>query len=204
MKLEDIQVGETYYVRVKVICKGDSVIGCCTVDKKNNKLVEFMAGESPAFTPIIPEKAPKYDPCRKLRKGDIVTPRVRDGRIPWGRLTSGSQIKLEKRYYIVTKDEIRNEVRIDPIFDIAEIARPNITVDVCYLELVTPAKEEIAAIFNDRKTGMWLVTKNDLTHAYFPYRLKESDNIVNSEAEAKAFAEAECARLNAEYRKEQA
>jgi hypothetical protein len=62
---------------------------------------------------------------------------------------------------------------------------------------------EISRVFNDKKMGAWIVTKDNCTHAYFPYRCEVNDNIANSKEEAKAAAEAERDRLNAEHRKEQ-
>lgn len=194
---EDIKVGETYYVRVKVLHKNEAIIGCATVDNEGKNLVEFMAKEGPAFVPI-PQPAPKYDPCRPFKRGDIVEVRIRDGRIPWGSLSSGCRIKLdEKRHYVVSTDESRNNVRIDPIIDITEIAHTNITVDVLYLELVTPVEEKERYRVTEDYWNWIVIHDRGKTLATVSKFSKE--NCPN----AKAAAEAECARLNEEWRKEQ-
>ena len=139
---------------------------------------------------------PKYDPCRRLRKGDIVTVRIRDGRIPWGTLESGSRIHLNSgRRYIVLRDENRNDVCLAPITDITEIAHTNITVNACYLELVT-AVEELEPYIVKKYHEFYAVEKrNNLKDRPATY-----DRDFHPHAEEAA--EAECARLNAEWRNE--
>lgn len=143
---------------------------------------------------------PKYDPCRKLRKGDIVEVRIRDERIPWGTLVSGSRIKLdENRRYVVLMDENRNDVRIEPITNLTEIAHTNITVDACYLELVTPVEELEPYRVETGGYNRWSIKKGDLLHSQYPF----GEHCAFNMNEARAAAEAECKRLNEKYRKEQ-
>lgn len=143
------------------------------------------------ITEVSLSTKPKYDPCRPFKQGDIVDVRSRDGRIPWGTLTSGSRIKLdEKRRYIVLMDENRNDVCLDPITDITEIAHTNITVDACYLELVTLVEEL------DRYTVVESYGRTDI--------MKGDDVIAtytDNHPHAKKSAEAECASLNEERRR---
>lgn len=212
MNIEDIKVGETYNVRVKIngynLAKTAVKVWDCSGFPCYFKLEEV--------SPVSPP--PKYDPCRLFREGDIVTTRARDGRSPWGTLSlclpHESKINLsEKREYMVTRNEERGNVRIYPIIDMPGIDTTNITIDACYLELVHPV-EEIAPYrtFDNKSIHAWTVLKNGLIFAYYPYRINESDNIVHSKEEAQAAATAECERLNAkasfalmdaEYRKEQ-
>ena len=149
-----------------------------------------------ATEPIAPangikntEPAPKYDPNRLFRKGDKVKPRERNGRIPWAKDMTLTVVADESKAGVTVRDEETGEERL---------------MCVLFLKLVTPVEElEISRVFNDKKMGAWIVTKDNFTHAYFPYRCEVSDNIANSKEEAKARAEAERDRLNAEYRKEQ-
>ena len=143
--------------------------------------------------PSSKKMTPKYDPCRKFRKGDRV--RVAENK---GRCLKPFTLKIGD-VLTVSMDESN-----DDTFVIAcKWHDRDFYLDPAYLELVTPAEElEIAAIFDDIKTGMWVVTKDNFTHAYFPYRIEISDNIANGKQEAKAAAEAERDRLNDEWRKE--
>lgn len=147
------------------------------------------------------ETAPKYDPNRKFRKGDKVKLVARDGRSyidydPTTKLREGA-------FYTVLEDESDVIEGGCPAIRIAD-EHAEYEVLFYFLELVTPVEElEISRVFNDKKMGAWIVTKDNFTHAYFPYRCEVSDNIANSKEEAKACAEAERDRLNAEYRKEQ-
>ena len=227
MNIEDIKIGETYNVRMHVSDYCDGIIFCSTVigyDDKDGlqcgEEYEICHDEVDAFSPItpytplnlpimtkIPETYHKYDPCRKFRKGDIVAPRIRDGRIPWGTLTSGSQIKLnENKRYIVLMDENRNNVRIDPIMGIMEIAHTKITVDACHLELVTPVEELEPYFIEESHDGATIVlTVRSIPNGEgiaFRYCPGWGGNVFHSEEQFRQHAEAERDCLNAEHRKE--
>lgn len=139
------------------------------------------------------ETAPKYVPNRKFRKGDKVRVVEWNGRCPQcegllGKITT------------VLRDENYFGVRIQ----IGDSGESYCTPEPCFLELVNPVEElEISRVFDDKKMGAWIVTKDNFTHACFPYRCEVNDNIANSKEEAKSAAEAERDRLNAEHRKEQ-
>ena len=202
MNIEDIKVGETYNVRVTVT----------GFNLAKNAVAVWACGGHPCyfpledFSPISPENgikntetAPKYDPNRLFRKGDKVRVVEWNGRKYYDsdhgtRLETGCLAEIWED----EKDE-QEEGYVSVIFQ--EYIR---SVPPCYLELVSPIEElEISRVFNDIKMGAWIVTKDNFTHAYFPYRMLMSDNIANSIQEAKAAAEAERDRLNAEWRKEQ-
>ena len=159
-----------------------------------------MLCSSPEMKSLIKKlSAPKYDPNRLFRKGDKVRVVEWNGRKYYDsdhgtRLETGCLAEIWED----EKDE-QEEGYVSVIFQ--EYIR---SVPPCYLELVSPIEElEISRVFNDIKMGAWIVTKDNFTHAYFPYRMLMSDNIANSIQEAKAAAEAERDRLNAEWRKEQ-
>jgi hypothetical protein len=142
----------------------------------------------------FPEKylsmPPKYDPCRLLRKGDRVQVKKRNGRC-----NGKAGEYLREAFCEVAEDEVPNglvrffhnssEYRLDP----------------AYLELVTPVEE----------LGPYSVRHNEAHAAwsiYGPYNLSAvnyfyGERYPYTEESAKAAAEAERDRLNAEWRKEQ-
>ena len=157
---------------------------------------------SPEMKSLIKKlSSPKYDPCRKFRKGDLVRLKAYNGRKPYDFWHKQTIEHFGAKLDTVLADEL-DSGNVD-IFQDAPIDELTVRVHASHLELVTPVEElEISRVFNDKKMGAWVVTKDNFTHSYFPYRCEVSDNIANSKEEAKAAAEAECARLNAEYRKE--
>ena len=141
--------------------------------------------------------APKYDPCREFRAGDKVELKTNLGRNPYDTF-DGQEYIPDGTVFTVLRDEWAGG-KVD-IFEKDE--SDAFTVHFSNLELITPVEElEISRVFNDKKMGAWIVTKDNFTHAYFPYRCEVSDNIANSKEEAKAAAEAERDRLNAEWRR---
>ena len=135
----------------------------------------------------------KANPNRFFREGDKAKVVKNKGRIGTTKTPVGTLVTV-----------MDNEQECEWLFIKNEESGEVDTIDPAYLELVTPAEElEISRVFNDKKMGAWIVTKDSFTHAYFPYRCEVCDNIANSKEEAKDAAEAERDRLNAEYRKEQ-
>ena len=143
MNLEDIKVGEMYNVRVRVTDKtGNRIITHSVID--DDLLMDaaatiFFEEEVAAFSSInpyeplrldtinhMPETYPKYDPCRKFRKGDKV--RV----VEW----NGRGIARIGMDGTVVEDEFNSKVNL---------AIDGWTKDVfypaCHLELVTPVEE---------------------------------------------------------------
>lgn len=192
INIKDIKVGETYNVRVKVFSveNGNRII-TRTVGEKNKELslcaTNFFKEELPAFSPVSP--APKYDPCRLFRKGDKVRVVTYKGRNKTGVQTGeiGS----------IDKDEKDADVAVEVIFygdDLWE-------ADPAYLELVTPVEElEPYSLDECGFANAVYLRKNGKTYLTIPYGAAAC--FLQSRAEALAAAEAECARLNAEYRKE--
>lgn len=121
---------------------------------------------------------------RLFKKGDVVTPRIYLGRKDKG-LEMGEK-------YIVTADEIAGDmVAIKHHFTL----RPDI-VQTCFLELVTPVEE----------LERYVVEPGDIAWFVVDKKHKSGElNVVmymNTHPNPKAAAEAECARMNAEWRKE--
>ena len=127
----------------------------------------------------------KYDPCRLFRKGDIVRLKEWNGRCP----ALPEDWKFDNELFKVHEDEkFNSSVEIT-----REKSKTVYIAPICFLELVTPVEE------------------------MEPYKLIDSPNTYNivrdsatvmtiykkSHPNAKAAADAECARLNEEWRKEQ-
>lgn len=127
------------------------------------------------------ELAPKYDPCRPFKKGDMVTPRERNGR-----LIAAAKPLLRYKNYVVTRDEKTNCLIY---FSDGE---DEYAIDPAYLELVTPVEELDFYRVVDAHTH-WDVTDKDMkTVAIYSKGLHPN---------AKAVAELD--RMNEEYRKGQ-
>ena len=142
------------------------------------------------------EKTQKFDPCRPLKKGDRVAPKFWNGRPPVAsEERANSEFLPEDGIYTVLANE-RNSITF------IDYHGKRAFIPVNHLELITPIEElEPYTILDNKPLAEWTIVVKGLIFAYYPYRAKDSDNIVNSKEEAKAAAEAECARLNAEYRK---
>lgn len=198
----DIKVGETYYVRVKVTEKFHDKIITRTVSNKGSFLIEshtiFFDNEVLAFSHVlppapiaffksswIPEAYPKYDPCRKFREGDKVRPVERYGRMP----DDGAPVN-------VICEVVENEQKNGTVAIRArgESGSVRFRVTALYLELITPV-EELAPYSVGESTDYFSVDKDDEELCIY---WKETH------PDPKTTAEIECARLNAEYRKEKA
>lgn len=130
------------------------------------------------------ELAPKYDPCRKLRKGD----RVREV------LVKGRRFDDDYPEYFMS--ETSTVVIEEDNLHFVRIKHPNgeqHSYDAVYLELVTPV-EELEPYSVEEYVDFYAVEKDGAKYSIF---LKGSYY-----SSAKAAAEAERDRLNAEYRKE--
>lgn len=210
MATKDIKVGNFYHVLVKVLgidpTRGE--ITTETVNEFGTSLnmepTYFARDEKEAFFPIIlengrknSEPAPKYDPCRRFRKGDKVRLIEWNGRKPFD--THHSLKPNPGEVHIVLDDEYdRNEVYIG----MSAADEEQSVVHACNLELITPVEElEPYTVDECGFDPTLYVRKNGKVYMAIPYN--EGTSLFQTREEALATAEAECARLNAEYRKEQ-
>ena len=135
------------------------------------------------------ETAPKYDPCRLFKKGDKV--RV----VAWnGRNIKSVDMPADME---VELDERAGDINVSVFWKCAN-NWGKCHLPQCFLELVT-AVEELDTYQVEEIGGLWCVRKQEdfglwSTQAWFSTEYHPN---------AKKAAEAECARLNAEYRKEQ-
>lgn len=188
MNIEDIKIGETYNVRVKVdrvdttfnavfftIEGGDTVYAFGVQDRKIHDLISPVI----EVTGVCPPS--KYDPCRLFRKGDKVRVVEWNGRRPWCEALLGKETT-------VLHDESSYGVRIQ----IGESVESYCTLNACFLELVTPV-EEVEPYTVVESYGRTDIMKDDYVITTY----------TDSHPHAKKSAEDECDRLNEEYRKEQ-
>lgn len=205
--MEDIKVGELYNVRVKVVDVDDDTgeITTETVNENGNalgfELCYYATDEVEAFSPITAangikntETAPKYAPCRKFRKGDKVELLEQwNGRHP---TVFGFNVFTPGEILTVLDDE-------DEMFVLVENETYKQTFLTPFLKLVTPVEELEPYSVKLRQE----ITVDDT----YPYCAVVDDD--GNEAarfyceqyeagKAQKAAEAECARLNAEYIKE--
>ena len=146
----------------------------------------------------VKENKPKYDPCRKFRKGDKVEPKAVKGRPAIGGIT-GAIIKLSGQFF-VARDESENENYT------VTILMPDGTeceIDPAYLELVTPVEEMRPYSVRECKCSKSMEVRRDNSGRVCAVYYYGGECPAYTEATAKAAAEAERDRLNAEYRKEQ-
>lgn len=137
------------------------------------------------------EKLTKHDPCRFFRKGD----RVRIKREVNGRKLNHVFVNFSyDQTYTVAQDEEQKEHQSGLVKLINETGH-TFTGSFYELELVTPVEElEPYSVKDDG--GFYYIEKQDELHALCTFNKTSHPN-------AKAAAEAECDRLNAECRKEQ-
>ena len=191
MNPPDLKKGQAYLILADYHGK-DSDGDCVFIAESTERrlFLPFVAVQNCVFLPSEPPtlvgSSPKYDPCRKFRKGDIVRAVRRNGR----ESTSSSVIEdlYEETLTVVGGEDSDNDVLVDT-------SKGNRFIQFYFLELVTPVEALEPYSMVDAHTH-WDVADKDMktvatySKSYHPH--------------AKEAAEAECARLNAEYRKEQA
>ena len=198
MKPEEIKVGDFVNLKLLVTKKyrysrNDDGIKGIELESPTGKSLVVWADDFEALFPENGTKnadpAPKYDPCRPFKAGDIVTPCSVKGRWVSSAFKGRSGLR-----YIVTEDEDEDGNmwvhRIGSDF-------PQF-VDAVYFQLVTP-KGELEPYYLDTIT-----TDDNNTKPYFLIKTRKHGHIIRTFysndfetiEQTKAAAEAECARLN--------
>lgn len=134
----------------------------------------------------IPETYPKYDPNRLFREGDKVEVVKNKGRIGSSTLPVGTRATV-----------VKDEDECDWVFLKADDCDKLDTIDAAYLKLLTPV-EELKPYFVMELKGAYGVY-----NTRFQPETEVCHFFTDMHPNAKAAAEAECARLNEEWRKEQ-
>ena len=193
MNIEEIKEGETYNVRVKVIEKYGNCVDAIYAEYDAIEGIHIPKRRIGILHPISPENgtkntetAPKYDQNRLFRKGDRV--RVAEYK---GRCLKPFSLKIGD-VLTVSKDEPNDDTCV--IW--CKFYDRDFYLDPAYLELVTPVEELEPYFVQGFKGG----------YGVFHTRLQPEAEVCHyfndMHPHAKEAAEAECARLNAEYRKE--
>lgn len=150
---------------------------------------------------MLKVSTPKYDPYRKFRKGDIVRLREYNGRKPYDFWNKQTIKHFGAKLDTVYDDEKEDSGHVD-IFQDAPIDELMVRVHASCLELVTPVEElEPYRVVWPENYQCVRIMKGKRIHSSIPFR--EEECVYLTLEEALAAAEAECARLNEEYRKEQ-
>lgn len=197
MNPEDIKIGQKYTLTLLAIdkerCRRPALFETPT-GKKYFISPEDFESVSPENGIKNTEPAPKYDPCRKFRKGDRVRVVEYKGRknticLPVGAMATVAENEEDCACVevFIPDDETESVTFIDP----------------AYLKLVTPVEEfEPFYVYENTESKSFEVRRKEdhKVQAAF-YYFNEDDAHTKSEA-AKATLE-HCDRLNAEYRKEQ-
>lgn len=184
--------------QIKNLKRGDSIVIYTTVDHidddgdlwfycpqvNDNDWLEYI---NPKFVSLPGEtmEKSKYDPCRPFKEGDRVKPRKL-----FGRYYSKATARIIDKICTVLHDEIEHYT-VSIRWDEGEC-----NIDPAYLELVTPV-EELELYCVRKYSSFYAVEK----HNNIKDRPATYD--IDFHPHAKEAAEAECKRLNAEYRKEQ-
>lgn len=151
---------------------------------------------SPEMKSLIKKlSSPKYDPCRKFRKGDLVRLKAYNGRKPYDFWHKQTIEHFGAKLDTVLADEL-DSGNVD-IFQDAPIDELTVRVHASHLELVTPV-EELETYYIEESTGkITLLNKHDpIFHKSWQYSAVSAGIIALAEAEA------ERDRLNKEHRKE--
>lgn len=176
MAIKEVKAGEKYKLELLCIHNAGKVI---TFETPTGDHLPFRESDLEC---VSPANVTKYDPNRKLKKGDIVEPCQVKGR--WHSVTWEGRSGI---HFIVTEDE--DEDGIISIKD-PDCKLPYIAAAV-FFNLVTPVEE----------LEPYYVVKGDVS-----YKLKKGERLLANywpqHPHAKAAAEAERDRLNAEHRKE--
>lgn len=194
-QLKQLKQGDEIFIRARykeVTCDGD-VLFSHSARNVCDDVVKTYDYTHPKNV-ILPPSAPKYDPCRRFKKGDKVKRRTVDGRTDQ-EISEGIDLTV-----IYGEDKYGN----------VRVQNPNgicIVTKSVFLELVTPVEElepytleEETAYIDDEECG--------ILHIYYNYNGGRDkvrtfyENGPESWDSIKAAAEAERDRLNAEYRKE--
>lgn len=182
MKEEELKAGERY--NFTLLYTGQSINNKFRFESPTGIHYILGLGDMEAVSPV---SAPKHNPCRELRIGDKVRVRKIHGKLPQCRYNGVAHVK-EGDCCTIFEDAYRNCYWVT--------MAPNVhwCFDAAYLELVTPVEEIERFYIENDTTGFAIVDRQNVGYvAHFK---------AVQHPHAKEAAEAECKRLNNEYRKE--
>ena len=194
MNDKNIKVGDIGYLRVIVINVDDDGWFKFRTDEKNLSFVLHSNEVAQAFTPL-----PKYDPNRKFREKDKVRVKCE---------VHGRPVYITKGACVPTDPNDIWEVVEEKETGWVHLKRGCAHADAWHdmLELVTPVEElDPYSVTHSADTseecGCFEVVRDEQCASIYPYGTHETRYYKKAE-HAKAAAEAECKRLNEEWRKE--
>lgn len=187
--MEDIKTGEYCRVLGYVGYKNENEVSVTFNNKPGVQTsIDFEHKEARKLLSPISEP-PKYDPCRKFRRGDKVRVVKNNGRET--QIRPAIEDLYEKILTVVGSEDNDNDVLV-------ETSKGNRFIQFSFLELITPV-EELERYVVEPSDIAWFVV--DKKHE------SGKQNVVMYmcafHPHAKEAAEAERDRLNAEYRKKQ-
>ena len=188
MDIKYIKIGEKYYVQVTALSlhRDDTLV-----------IVEDEDGDYAYFHPKdfypCPEgqEAPKYDPNRKFKAGDIVSPRFWCMRPPSAYYISdiSGHFMPEDGLYEVDKDEMPDSTVL------VKYRGKVISMQACHLELMTPVEGIEQYFIQEDNVSYNIRSKDECFIAAIIFK-----GIFENPMQ---LAKDTCDRLNAQHRKEQ-
>ena len=190
---------------------------CAELNRLLHRIPAREEDEMELFPPITLEDAikntestPKYNPSRKFRKGDKVSPCFWNNRPPsaYDINEITAHFIPEDGLYSVSQNELPDSTVL------VEYKGKIITMQACHLELMSPLEEQkLYKVSHDKELELFEVchyemsddtiteegTMYKIVRTTYWYGKRQGDR---TKEEARAAAQAECERLNAEYRKE--
>lgn len=193
MNPNDLKQGQSYIIHAEYDgkdCDGDYVF---IAEPTARRLFLHTAAVQacvflPSEPPTLVGSQPKYDPRRRFRKGDRVRVITWNGRSPFDTI-HGLKINPGEVHIVLDDEYERNEVYIG----MSAADEEQSVIHACNLELVTPI-EELEPYEVTESTDYFAVENRSKGDEAATFWKEWHPN-------PKEAAEAECARLNAEHRK---
>ena len=194
MSIKNVKVGETCLLPVTVT----AIKNCGWLEVTTCDDFKYSLAPSEVNT-LSPDPHPKYDPCRKFRAGDKVRI-VREYRGRFPKIIERSYFHPDKVYTVFTNEGDNGGVLIQ------DDDSHQHGFHFWELELITPVEELEPYFVGESENSYDLFRKtsngNQLRSSFWWKHDPTPDLIELSKANAKAAAEDERDRLNAEWRKE--
>lgn len=191
MNIEDFKIGTELISKSKIAeIDGDNVIIQFTEPLKFRFSTEMC-------DLLDAQPCPKY---RKFRKGDIVEPNEINSRLP-------QELRGCYRYeVIVGEGEMSNPlyVALKPLLAVNDKHLSEIHVNAAFLKLISPVEELEPYCVVDNKNSKSVEVRRRNPERVVASFYWGGEAPAYTQEEARKAAEAECARLNEEYRKENA
>lgn len=183
-QIKNLKKGDKLVHEIRFIDTDGEYIKCSFSPLLSSDKATFFIGRYCVSLPS--DSQSKYDPCRRLKEGDIVKPRFVDGR-------TDIDLSFLHPYTVTEGENPWGNVRVKNV-------NHSIITKAVFLQLISPVEElEPYTVDECGFAPTLYVRKNGKVYMTIPY--KEGSSLFQTREEALAAAEAECERLNAEWRK---